>query len=143
MICTIGIFAACVGFYGFAADGNNNDMCLHKCTVVAGGDSFERQSAVIYENLIEIVNAEEIPVKSADQDELVETGITDTKDKQIIAAEPIGLTYHCMTTIYGKVISIGGKYTEDKIFKMELRSWKEYADIEKMEFGKSLTEHFG
>ena len=83
-----------------SSEGNGNDMCLNNCTVIAGGDSFERQSAVIYENLIEIVNADEIPIETIVEDE------TNQNEPEN------GLTYHCMTTLYGRVISIGGKYTE-------------------------------
>jgi len=77
----------------------------------------------------EIENAEEIPVKEDDQEMQVEQRHSREK-------KPLGLTYHCMTTIEGQVISIGGKFTERKVFRMHLRSWKEYPELETMEEGR-------
>ena len=83
----LGVIAYFVTYLGFAPVGNANDKCLNNCSVIAGGDHFERQSGIIYQNLKvsfflsldffnfffqEIENAEEIPVKEDDQEMQVE-----------------------------------------------------------------------
>ena len=47
----MGVLAYFVVYLGFAPVGNANDKCLANCSVIAGGDHFERQSGIIYQNL--------------------------------------------------------------------------------------------
>merc|ERR1711915_351795 len=133
LLSIMGVLAYFVLYLGFAPVGNANDKCLANCSVIAGGDHFERRSGIIYQNLKEIENDNEIPPANMYDEDDLDMDISERHGKQ---GKSAGLTYHCMTTIEGQVISIGGKFTEKKIFKMELRTWREYPELETMEEGR-------